>query len=576
VTTTVGAHASPGLAADLSSATAASAMRFERALADPERAQRERLAAILRAAAGGRRARDIRGLARVRNAREFQDALPLCTADDLARDVERIAQGTLTVLTRDPVLWLQRSGGSSGAPKQIPYTSGLLREFHAALSPWVFDLVRGRPKAWSGPGYWSVSPIGQPNETTPSGIAVGGAEDGAYFPAGITKLLARGFAVPGEIAGLPDVESCRYVTLRLLIERPDLAFAGAWNPSFLTLMMQALDHHAERLLDDLAAGVCRPPDLAPAKASGDARAASRAGQILAVLGRMSFRADPQRARQLRARLARDGRIEAAVLWPELALISVWTDAQAGSALPPLCERFAGVEIQGKGLLASEGVVSIPWLAAPAPVLAVRSHFMEFIDVANPAARPRLAHELEPGASYEVVISTGAGFLRYRLGDRVRVEGRFARTPCVRFEGRADVSDLVGEKLSASHTTAVLSRVIERAGETVAPRFVMLAPEWGSPPSYHLYVESAAGDDVLDEWSRRIEEALLDGFPYRYARELGQLGPVEAIRVDDAERRYEAGCVARGQRAGDVKPPGLELRTGWGEWLAGRAVGRRTQ
>jgi hypothetical protein len=132
-----------------------------------------------------------------------------------------------------------------------------------------------------------------------------------------------------------------------------------------------------------------------------------------------------------------------------------------------------------------------------------------------------------------------------------------------------VSDLVGEKLAASRVGAVLARVIRRAGSRGAPRFMMLAPEWGSPPAYRLYIETTASDDTLEAWAHRVDHELLQGFPYRYARELGQLGPVRAVRVEDGERRYEAGCVARGQRAGDVKPPDLELRTGWMESMTGR-------
>ena len=48
-------------------------------------------------------------------------------------------------------------------------------------------------------------------------------------------------------------------------------------------------------------------------------------------------------------------------------------------LPELRALFPGVEIQGKGLLATEGVISIPLMGRPAPVPAVTSHFLEFLD-----------------------------------------------------------------------------------------------------------------------------------------------------------------------------------------------------
>ena len=560
----------PALAIRLGAATATSAGEFERALERPEVAQAERLAAVLRAARGSQQAGHVAGFERIRTARDFQDAIPLCTADQLEPDIERIAQGEPAVLTRESVLWFERSGGSSGACKRIPYTAQLLGEFQAALLPWLFDLARSRPRAWAGPGFWSVSPIAQDRDVTPGGIPIGSVGDSAYFPPRLAEQLATTFAVPGEVAHLPDVESCRYVMLRLLLERDNLAFVSAWNPSFMSLMMEDLERHAVRLLEDLERGTCRPPagDGAERRGSaGGGGGAARDARVKAIVERIGFRARARRARALRTRWAREARLDARALWPELALISVWTDAQAQRALPAMRTRFPGVEIQGKGLLASEGVVSIPWFDAPAPVLAVRSHFMEFIDSERPDACPLLAHELEAEHSYEVVISTGSGLLRYRLGDQIRVVGHHMETPCIRFEGRADaVSDLVGEKLSASRVGAVLTRVTRERGEGSAPRFIMLAPEWGSPPAYHLWIECDAGDQGLECWAQKVEAGLLEGFSYRYARELGQLAAVRAFRVEAAERRYEARCVALGQRAGGVKPPDLDRRPGWKEWM----------
>ena len=243
----------------LEAATAPLALRLEDAFEEPERAQAARLAAILRGVEGSRQAERFPGLARARRPREFQDAVPLRTADDFAADIEDLRHGAPAVLTRDPVIWFERTGGSSGASKFVPHTRALQREFHAALMPWLHDLAVSRPAACRGPAYWSISSMGDPSEVTPGGIPVGAEDDGAYFPRPMRALLARMFAVPGAVARLSDIESCRYVTLRCLIDCPDLALISVWNPSFLTLLMESLDADAERLLDDLAAGTCRPP-----------------------------------------------------------------------------------------------------------------------------------------------------------------------------------------------------------------------------------------------------------------------------------------------------------------------------
>ncbi|NOJ81793.1 GH3 auxin-responsive promoter family protein [Myxococcus xanthus] len=540
---------------------APSALRFYRALHHPEAAQAVCLQRVLRSAVGSVQAERIPGFHRIRDARDFQAAVPWVTPDALAPDVERIAAGEARVLTREPVLRFELSGGSSGASKRVPMTRSLLSEFQRALAPMLFELLHRRPALREGASYWSISPLARKQARTAGGIPVGSAEDSAYFSRVLRPLLSRIFAVPGEVGALPDVESCRYVTLWHLVAREDLSLISVWNPSFLTLLMDALERHGERLADDLTRGRCRPP------VSGAARDEAA---MQAVLARMRFSPRPERASLLREVLR--GGWSARALWPRLSLLSMWTDAQAAHALPAACRRFPGVEVQGKGLLATEGVVTVPLFDAPAPVLAVRSHFFEFIDSEQPTARPRLAHELEQGRTYTVLLSTSGGLLRYRLGDRVRVEGFQHATPCLRFVGRADaVCDLVGEKLASTRVGAVLDAVLPDFFGGARPGFSMLAPEWTPAPSYVLFLETDAPASRLAAAAEAVEHALCEGHHYRYARALGQLGPVRAVRVVDGARRYEARCVALGQRAGDIKPVDLHRLTGWSDHFSGAAT-----
>ncbi|MBM7112889.1 GH3 family domain-containing protein [Archangium primigenium] len=539
----------------LMAAQAWSALRFHRALARPERAQAGCLARVLDAVSGSAQAARVPGFSRVRTAREFQDAFPLTTPDSVLADIEALKGGASRVLTREPVVRFEPSGGSSGASKFIPMTRGLSREFHEGLAPMLFDMFATRPGVRAGPSYWSISPIGRKQGRTAGGTPVGSVEDSAYFPRPLQPLLARVFAVPGAVAHLPDVESCRYVTLWFLVARGDLALLSVWNPSFLTLLMDALERHGERLAEDLARGFCRPPG-------------AEREEVRAALARMRFSPHPERARVLREALRAD--VRGPVLWPRLALLSMWTEAQAERAVAPACRHFPGVEVQGKGLLATEGIVTLPLVSAPAPVLAVRSHFFEFLDPAHPEARPRLAHELEQGREYAVVLSTSGGLVRYQLGDRVRVEGFHQATPCLRFLGRADaVCDLVGEKLSSSRVSHVLATTLPALlGQR--PAFAMMAPEWeppAAPPEYRLFLDTDAPPARLEEAAHALERVLCEGFHYRYARELGQLGPLRVLRVSGGARRYEARCIALGQRAGDIKPADLHRQPGWTNWFA---------
>ena len=240
------------------------------------------------------------------------------------------------------------------------------------------------------------------------------------------------------------------------------------------------------------------------------------------------------------------------LWPALRMISCWADADAGAAMPSLRALFPHVEIQPKGLLATEGVVSIPQIGQDGAALALTSHFFEFVPEGG--GEPRLADELQTGARYSVLLTTGGGLWRYDLGDLVEITGHLGRTPLLRFIGRRDTtSDLCGEKLSAIFVGQVLAQLCPAA------RFAMLTPH--GRDGYALFLEGASCN------AAQLDAALSANPHYAYTRGLGQLRAPVIFPVIDAAEKYLRRCLALGQRAGDVKPAALHRRGGWEQSFA---------
>ncbi|MGH9659769.1 MAG: hypothetical protein ACRD96_14565, partial [Bryobacteraceae bacterium] len=232
----------------------------------------------------------------------------------------------------------------------------------------------------------------------------------------------------------------------------------------------------------------------------------------------------------------------AELWPRLDTISCWTSGSSSLFAADLRALFPDCHIQGKGLLATEGAVTLPLANYEYPVLAIESGFFEFLDDSG-VARP--AHELERGAEYRVLMTTHSGLYRYDLGDRVAMRGWAQETPMLEFLGRAGLtSDLCGEKLTEDFVIPRLPR-----------GFAMLAPSLDGGPHYALFVDAEAS-------SAGVDDALGDNPQYRYARALGQLGPVRVHMVARGMERYTAHELARGRRLGDIKPPALSGDTGW--------------
>jgi hypothetical protein len=528
---------------------------LRRAQKDPAEAQATLLDWLLRANASSAYGREF-GFSRLRSAREFQSAVPIAGYDELRPWIERIKAGEQGVLTEEPVLMLEKTSGSSTAAKYIPYTSSLRKEFQRAVGAWMFDLYTHNPTLAHGTAYWAITPLAREPEVTAGGLRVGFENDTEYLGAAERFLLRQILAVPEEVARIPDLDIALYVTLRFRVQSPSLRFISVWAPSFLMILMDHLQIQAEQLLADLHDGALRPPGILP--------------EASASLLQSKLRPEPARARQLERARQEIGSLRAQDVWPNLRVISCWTDASSRTAVPALRELFPGVLIQGKGLLATEGVVSVPLVEHGACMAAATSHFYEFIE--QPGGRPRLLHELEANHEYSVLLTTGGGLYRYRLDDRVRVTGFARNTPLLEFLGKEDgVSDLCGEKLSPAFVGSVLQELsVERA---YSSDFAMLAPSQGESLRYVLFLQGAASQGDL---AAQLDKKLMQNPHYAYCRRLGQLAPPRIFQVtSDADESYLRCCVAMGQRAGAVKAVALHRMTGWeccfrGGWTEQRA------
>ncbi|HEU4884664.1 MAG TPA: GH3 auxin-responsive promoter family protein [Longimicrobium sp.] len=527
-------------------AAAPASARFARALRHPAAAQAAILHRILRENRDTDFGRE-HGFAEIRTAADFRARVPVRDFAELEGWIRRTCDGESSVLTAAPVRFVEPSGGTSGLSKEVPYTASLLAEFSAATMPWIADMLANRPALRGGQAYWAVSPPSRRRERTAGGVPVGMEHDSDYFPPLVRALLDRSLGVPRAVSRIPDLAACRRVTLRALLAMPELAMISVWSPSFLTLLAGALDEEWDALLGEMETGRLSA-DLAPGLRMELERALPARPALAATLRRRFVKRPPE---------------DLGAVWPRLALISCWADGHARRALEGMRRRFPRVEVQGKGLLATEGVVSIPLFRAEAPVAAVTSHYLEFLPDGDTESASGV-HELEPGATYEVVLTTGGGLYRYRLKDLVRVEGRLEQTPTLRFVGRADrASDLAGEKLTPELVEHVLASAAAETG--IHPPFALLAPSWGEPPRYRLYAQ-AAPDDAR-ALAAVVERTLLGAHHYGLCRALGQLNPIEGVAVTDGERVYERVCTARGQRAGSIKPPALDAGTEWAEVFA---------
>ncbi|MGD1080924.1 MAG: GH3 auxin-responsive promoter family protein [Candidatus Sulfotelmatobacter sp.] len=517
---------------------------FFTALQDPDAAQEQVLRSFLRKNSCTVFCRE-HGLSERSNAADFAYRVPIRDYDELRPWIDRIQRGETRVLTAEPVRRLVPTSGSTAPRKLIPYTASMHSQLNQAISPWIFDIYRTYPQALLGVAYWSISPVctDQLQFAEDSSIPIGFADDAEYLGSWRKFLIDAGMAVPSELKHIASVEDWRYITSLLLLRQRDLSLVSVWHPSFFSLLMQTIRDHWVQLLSDIYSGNCAVAKRLPS-------AASRA---------IRFRPDPRRSKELGS----GGPPKIDQLWPKLKVLSCWTDGHAAAAAAELAQSLGAVVIQPKGLIATEGFISIPF-GGQHP-LAIRSHYLEFEDAAGLVRRPS---ELQQDYEYNVVLTTGGGLWRYRLDDHVVVDGMLGRTPSIRFVGKsAHLSDHVGEKLSDGFVASVFLNLFER-GQTW-PSFAMLAPDRDTTElRYTLYINA----DATEEMRTKLDGLLSANPHYAYCRRLGQLCPPRLFRVsDDAYSAYCQRLQAMGKRLGEIKPVGLSSLDGWSGKLNGHYI-----
>lgn len=520
-------------------------------------------------------------LVSITNVVDFQSRVEVNPYDFYKGYIDSIAQGEKAILTSDPIVLLEPSSGSTSSSKYIPYTLSLYEEFKNGLSSWIYDLFTKRNHLLSGSAYWSISPITKINKTN-SKIPIGFGNDASYFGRIEQRLLNTIFAVPSIVSEIEDVETFRYVTLRFLLCDKHLAFISIWNPSFLTLLLEPLEEWSLQLIRDIENGTLTPP-----------------GSVNSDLKREFLKKclrDKQRARELQDIIVHwDVKNSAFVdkktiyekIWPNLTLISCWADSHAAPQIKELKVLFPNIEIQPKGLLATEGIVSFPLIGEKGAALSIRSHFFEFIEIKNEfrnssnALKTKLAHQLEKEKLYSVVVTTCGGLYRYKLQDIIKVVGFKNQCPLIQFISKeSNISDLVGEKLNEFHISTILNDSFNKY--SLKPSFFLLAPERSIKKGayfYALFIElqenNIIDDDSLSLLAEELEKRLEENYHYAHCINLGQLLSAKLFVIKNNSQAayiYVNICRKAGQKIGNIKPSVLSSRVGWSEFLEGRFIG----
>jgi hypothetical protein len=421
---------------------------------------------------------------------EFSTQIPISTWSDY--------QHHFTPEKRDNYLknhLVQRfepTSGSTFERKWIPMTEGYISELNRAASVWMSDLYDQYPDIKKGFHYWSLSWL--PMELR----ADLKNDDSDLFPWWKKLLISKTFLSHAKLAYVSNEEAWRLGTIVYLLSNENLKFISVWSPTFLISLREYFDKNIELIFEVLNSG-----------------SFLHFSDDLKEVPFPKINSHFHSAQELKQKA-----------FQNLELISCWTSGSSQIFIPHLQSLFPQSKIQGKGLWATEAVVTIPFEGQHP--LCLRSHFYEFQDLKT--GKIHLAHELKKGQQVAVIVSNSSGLLRYQLGDHLEVTGFFDQAPCFHFLGRPGTVDLVGEKLDLSVLRNILTQLIVQN-----PKIQFYQMGFCRQPSlrYLIFIEDTEVSSRLkDQISDQLELSLQKFHHYRVARQLGQLHSAEAILISD--------------------------------------------
>ncbi len=436
----------------------------------------------------------------------FRKNVPLRRYEDFADCIHKIAEGQPRVLTRQPVLHFEETGGSSAGPKMIPYTQETLNAFQRGVLPWLGDLLRLRPVIMSGKVFFFISPALRQNKVTASGLPFGTGDDLMYFGEELGAALSRVVVTASDLYAPQDVETWKRRISLALLQADDLSLMSLWSPTLFLELIRFMQQNKSDLLLTLS--------------------------------------DRVRIRRLDSAISPEF-FKGHEVWPLLDTISCWTHHTSTVYAEELQTFFPGVFIQGKGLLSTEAITSIPYSKSSFPILAVGSHFFEFVDSSGEVL---LFRDVDVGESYSVVVTTQSGLYRYDTGDKVLIRGKYKGVPLMEFTGREGMnSDLCGEKLSEAFVTLAIRKVSEGlVGQCI------LIPVKGGIPHYQLIVADKSMVFSDEKLLAAMDNALCENPQYAYARRMGQLKSLTLKRVEDFELFLKPYLLSRASRLSTIK------------------------
>ena len=474
----------------------------------------------------------------IQTVEDFRREVPISEWRDYASSIEEMAKGASDILFEGTTQYFVRTTGTTGAVKLLPISqreiaprmaAGKIKNMERAVACDVLPaFLDKRMKIINLIGTLSVG-------RTEGGLPIGSASGFSTQIEGKADNAEKMMAVPMNLFNYFDDEAYYHVAMRCGLYYRNVGALFSTNAKRLENMICYVLEHGEELIEEIRAGTCRY------ELPEDVREAMKEVLI----------PDPDRAEELH-QMYLEGRLVPKYYWPELAVCFFWLSGSIGVYAEAVRQYMSeDVLFMDCGYGASEANINIPMEPeTPSGALMIYGYFFEFLP--RDGGAPLLAHELEAGKDYELLMTTNAGLYRYRIHDIIHVDGFYGTTPMIHFRTKAgDVANLSGEKLEGP-------LLLEMIRDAVADRFGIAAlqiyPDMADS-RYVVYIEPDREVEKEEGLSEQVDDYLLENISmYAWARGDALKKPDVRLMPRGWGKEVYGQYAKKGQEGAQIKVP----------------------
>jgi hypothetical protein len=415
--------------------------------------------------------------AEINSVEDFQTQIPIKEWSDVEPYSERMADGESDLLFPGMAKQFVLTSGTTGnSSKMVPESErgSLAKQVVSRFRR--MQLIRNLPQ-FDKTGY--VLPLSnvlmQP--PTKAGIPVGFASGIALKNSMGEKQMLR-MAFPMDVLLNKNTDTRDYLLLRFALQKQNVVMVVGNNAGRFSQLSSIASLRATDIINDIE--------------NGTVRGVSEIDPMVLEIINPQLAPDPERAAELRQILEKTGDLQPKEYWPNMQLMAFWLSASVGHYIKdvkPLVSEKAAFFDAGYG--SSEVRINIPTQPNNAAgTLSVYTAFYEFIPESG--GNPLLAHQLEDGKLYELVVTTWSGLYRYNMKDKVKVEGFTGNTPNIVFAYKSgEILNIAEEKVPASLVANSIRQVSGPMGVDVVQIQVYPNQE---DRTYYCYLEASSDFD----------------------------------------------------------------------------------